>query len=138
MKKMETKIYNRIVDHCKTNYKKLDNKQFVLGSAPINYKCHINSVQKTKEGKAKKIILCLADSGYGLCVHFINQLEDGKYQDNTWGYLYEKSDYYLIKELDESEYDTIGDILSATQQSLVDLNSSAFERKFFKVKYNII
>jgi len=96
-------IFEAIRNYAITNYKKINIEDFVLGDIPYNYKCHLNSVQKVKENKAEKVFLCVAidKDDDSLCVHFINQLNNGKYQDNTWGWLYEQNDYYIIKEVEK-------------------------------------
>jgi hypothetical protein len=133
-------VFKRIRTYVTSNYQKLDTKDFVLGDAPFNRRCHLNSVQKVKEGKAKKVFSCFAidTDDNSQCVHFINQLEDGKYQDNTWGWLYEKSEYYIIKEVDSIEQNKIWDVLSDTKKMLLNLNSNWLERFIFKINKELI
>lgn len=105
---------------------------FILGEAPFNNKCHKNSVQKFKEDKSQKVILCYAfDKGDYQCVHFINKNVDGKYVDNTWGWIYKYYDYYFIKEVSEDECDTIWDLLSDTKKSLINVNCNFIEKMIY-------
>ena len=130
------KISLDIRDYAKAHYRKLDTNEFVLGEAPFNRRCHINAVQKIKEGKAEKVFLCFTidlDSN-SQCIHFINQLEDGKYQDNTWGWLYTHTEYYIIKEVAKEEYNTIWDILTCTKQSLVNMFASWIDKYILRIK----
>jgi hypothetical protein len=78
-------VFQNIRTYIKSNHQLLDNRNFILGEAPFNRRCHINSVQKIKEGKADKVILCFTidKDNDSQCIHFINQLENGKFQDNT-------------------------------------------------------
>ena len=133
-------VLNKIRQHVITNYKKINPEDMVLGEAFYNQRCHLNSVQKVKEGKATKVFLCFAidRKDNSQCVHFINQTEDGKYADNTWGWLCEQSDYYLIREIDESEYDNIWDILQNTKKSLFNTYATWFDKYILRIKYNII
>jgi hypothetical protein len=134
------KIVHKIQTYARSQYKKLNNDDFVLGENPHNYRCQLNAVQKVKECKAEKVFLCYAiqkDDSFS-CVHFINQLVDGKYQDNTWGWLYQDYDYYLIREVDESEYDYINDILTDTKKALYDLYANWFDKYILRVKEDIL
>ena len=131
-----SKISTRIRDYAISHYEKLDTNNFVIGKAPFNRKCHLNSVQEVEKGKAVKVFSCFSidKTDNSQCVHFINQLADGTYQDNTWGWLYKDSEYYLIKEISKDEQKHIWDNLSNTKKSLVLLNSTAFERFIYRIK----
>ena len=133
-------VLNKIRQHVITNYKKINPEDMVLGEAFYNQRCHLNSVQKVKEGKATKVFLCFAidRKDNSQCVHFINQTKDGKYIDNTWGWLYEQSDYYLIREVDYSEYENIWDILQDAKKSLFNTYATWFDKYILRIKYNII
>ena len=134
------KIVEKIEIYVKAHYKKIPIDDFVLGEIPYNHRCHLNSVQKIEEGNAKDVILCYAidEEEDFSCVHFINQLENGKYQDNTWGWKYKDYDYYLIKYVDKSEYKNIGQLLINTKQSLFDLHTTWFDKYILKLSKNII
>jgi hypothetical protein len=134
---MKKHIYRRINKYAISQFTKLNPDDFVIGDNQFNLKCHLNSVQKVKEGKADKVILCYAydRSDHTQCIHFINQLDNGKYQDNTWEWIYQWCDYYMIKEVSPSEQDHIWDSLQNMRESIVNINSSWFERFIFKIKY---
>lgn len=136
-KKYIQAIKSKIYDFVVMNYTLLDESKFILGELPFNYKCHLNAIQKVKEGKAIKVIACVAvekSDWKNIIVHFINQLEDGTYQDNTWGWTYTDHNYYFVKELNPNEFATINGILGYLQASLLNSNSSWFGRKIFKIK----
>jgi len=78
-------ILNKMREHAITNYKKINHSDMILGKAFYNQRCHLNAVQKVKEGNATKVFLCFAIDQHdnSQCIHFINQTEDGKYVDNT-------------------------------------------------------
>jgi len=132
--KYTDKVKRRIYYYVVANYKRIESDEFILGEIPWNYKCHMNSIQKVKEGKAQKVYACVAigNSWKDIFIHFINQLEDGKYQDNTWGYTYEDNRYYLIREIAESEYKDIGNVFDSIRESLIKPNSTKFLRWLFK------
>ncbi|MDD4188455.1 MAG: hypothetical protein PHX04_06880 [Bacilli bacterium] len=133
-------IFLNMRKYALANYTKINPEDFILGEAPFNSRCHMNSVQKVKEERAEKVLLCFAidNTNNSQCVHFINQLKDGKYQDNTWGWLYSYSDYYIIKEVDKSEYEKIWDVLSNTKEMFVNLHTNWFQRWWYSIdKYSI-
>jgi hypothetical protein len=134
MKKSD--IYNRIQKYCISHFQKLNPEDFVMGEIPLNSKCHLNAVQKVKEGKAVKVFSCYTfdRSNNSQCIHFINQLADGKYQDNTWGWMNQWSDYYIIKEITSEEQEHIWDSLVDTRNSIVNMCSTKFERFVLRLK----
>lgn len=134
----KNKIIKSITDYVRMSYKKMDLKDFALGDCPFNYRCHLNAVQKVAEGNAAKVLLVIGIEDNYPVVHFINQLEDGSYQDNTWGWRYKQKEYYLIREVSPNEYDTIWNVLGDAQRSLVHLHSNWFERWFLNLDENSI
>jgi hypothetical protein len=137
IKSIKKRIYNFVA----SNYKKIDNDKFILGDMNYTYKCHYNAVQKVKEGKAAKVFACIAidkNNSTEIVIHFVNQLEDGVYQDNTWGWLYGSYDYYFIKEVDKSEQDDIWELLGSIRKSLTESNSNRFLYKILKISEDII
>jgi hypothetical protein len=133
IRSIKKKIYNYVA----SNYKKIDNDKFVLGDMNYTYKCHYNAVQKVKEGKATKVYACIAidkNDWKAIVIHFINQLDDGTFQDNTWGWLYSTYDYYFIKEVDKSEQDDIWELLNSIRKSLMESNSNKILLKILKIE----
>lgn len=138
--KYKEKLYEKIKTHCKVSYEKLNVDDFELGEIPYNHRCHLNSVQKIKENKAAEIYLCVAwDNDFpNPVIHFINKLENGKYQDNTWGWIYEQSQYYIIRKVNTSEYDKIWELLTDAKKHIFNSNSSQFMNWIHKIDHNII
>lgn len=135
---IEKKIYDRIKNYVETNYKKISENMLTLGDLTFNNRCHLNSVQKIKENKATKVFSCVAinKNEEDIIVHFINQLEDGMFQDNTWGWIYDEYDYYIVKEIIPEEYEKIGKQLEELKEFLINSNSNIFERFFGKINSN--
>jgi hypothetical protein len=137
IKSIKSKIYDYVV----ANYRKIDPDNFVLGDIPYNYKCHLNPIQKVKEGKADRIYSCICinkNNWQEIVIHFINQLNDGKFQDNTWGWLYQDYSYYIVREIDKSEHNNISNIFDGLRATLVKNNSNSFLRKVLRIKTDII
>lgn len=125
------RLTNKVYNHVLTNYEKVDNDNFKLGEINYTYRCHLNAVQKAYEHK-HEVYLCIAIHKYDKIpkpiIHFINK-QDNKYIDNTWGWLYEEYNYYIIRKVDVTEYCTISELLSVTRDSLLDLYSNSRIRK---------
>lgn len=137
--KYKDKILKRIKDNVILQYKKLDKSDMMLGDLNWNRKCHLNSIQYIKENKAKESYLCVTiDNSDFMCVHFVNKNKDNKFVDNTWGWLYEQVDYYIIRKVNTDEYDNIWDLLDRTKRSLVFNNSNCILRKICGIKYEDI
>lgn len=130
-------VLSKIRSYIISNYAKLDSYNMRIGELTYNHKCHLNSVQKVKEDKAKSVVACVAinkNNSDEIIVHFINKLK-GKneiYQDNTWGYLYNEYDYYIIKELSREEEHNIGIYFSELRKFLIEGNSNGLERFLLK------
>jgi hypothetical protein len=101
--KFKIKLYRYVV----ANYITLNTKDFIMGECRWNQKCHYNSVHAIKEGTATKVFMCYALIDNQIFLHYINQNDDGKYIDNTFGWRYEEAEYYLIREVSESEYKSL-------------------------------
>ena len=140
MSNYKTTIKNRIWVYVKANCLKIDDKDFIIGDMNYTYKCHLNAVHKYHVDNSYEVYSCLTiwkDSWSDMIVHFINR-KDGRFQDNTWGYLHKDYDYYLIRQIEPSEFDKIGNRLTETKKFLVNSNSNSFLRKLFKTSYTII
>lgn len=133
--KYKDKVLKRIIEHVRTNYQRIDKDEMKIGDSFYNYKCHLNAVQYIKTGQADEVYLCVYIEDNYPIVHFINKKE-GKYIDNTLGWLYEDIEYYIIKKVSEDEYCNIGNLLTYTQRSIVKANSNSILRKIFKIKVN--
>ncbi|MEC4565550.1 hypothetical protein L8C07_06290 [Paenibacillus sp. CMAA1739] len=130
---IKDRVKRKIATYVKANCKKIDPEQFVLGEINYTHRCHLNAVQKVREDKASKVFSCVAidkDDNTIVIVHFINQAHDGKYVDNTWGWMHELYDYYIIKEINEEEQNVIWRSLVNTKEMLFNLNTNWFERLF--------
>ena len=128
------KLKQRIENYCETNYQKVSRDQMKMGKGIFNQRCQLNAVQQVKEGLMKQVYLCIcfSESCYPI-VHFINKDNEGNYIDNTLGFEYEKYEYYIIREIDESEFLKTDSILMNTKKSLIKLHSNALINKVFGI-----
>ncbi|MET3209621.1 UNVERIFIED_CONTAM: hypothetical protein ABIC26_002568 [Paenibacillus sp. PvR008] len=130
---IKDRVKRKITAYVKATYKKLSPDEFVLGEINYTHRCHLNAVQKVREDKASKVFSCVAidkDDNTVVIVHFINQTHDGKYVDNTWGWMHELYDYYIIKEISKNEQNVIWRSLVNTKEMLFNLNTNWFDRLF--------
>ena len=131
---MKQKIKDRIVSYVKSNYEILDLTKFINGRTYCNASCHLNAVQEAYD-KGYKVLLTICIGNNEVFVHFINQDSKGNYIDNTLGwYGQELYDYYLVREVNKSEYRTIWNLLTNTKKSLINISSSWIERKLKIIK----
>jgi hypothetical protein len=95
---------NTIYQYVTSNFNLIDVKP---GACRYNYKCHMNSVHEALKRNHKKIVMVVyIDNGYSI-IHFLNKDKYGKYYDNTLGQWARYYNFYLIKEVDESEFKDI-------------------------------
>lgn len=136
--KYKEKVINRIVRHCKTIYTPIDSEDMILGDLLFNRKCHLNAVQRVKEGKAEEVYLCvcIAKENNDTIVHFINKDKDGKYVDNTLGWCYKAYTYYIVRKIEEYEYNSVSDILGDMKKELVFKHSNKVMRRLAKIDYD--
>jgi hypothetical protein len=105
----------------------------VMGDGMFNQRCHNNAVQKCKIGKAKDVYAVIYIEPYAQpIIHFINKLKNGKFQDNTLGYLHEKAKYYILRKIEPEEYGEIGDILTNYKVHLFEAHTNILERLWYK------
>lgn len=136
--KYKRKVMNRIIRHCMTTYTPIDLDDMILGDLLFNRKCHLNAVQRVKENKAKEVYLCvcIARESNDVIVHFINKNEDDKYTDNTLGWCYKAYNYYIVRKIEEHEYNNISDILVDMKKELVFKHSNKIMRKLAKIDHD--
>lgn len=132
MKKLILKnIRNKINTDIRSNYKKLDNEDFILDTAIFNYKCHINSAQNVLTGKYEKVILCMSIQDEEPFVHFINQNSEGKYIDSSTGWYGKKRyEYYIVREVNANELLEIDNLLLYTKNYYVNKYTNFIIRLF--------
>lgn len=93
-------IYERLLPYAEKNFKKITVE---MGEYQGNKMCHHNARQKVEEGKSEGVaaVLAFLDRS-GVNVHYLN-VTDGKYVDNTLGYLSKANTYYLVEEYTKEE-----------------------------------
>ena len=116
------KLKRAIHDHALANFKIVPEKSIINAGFTLgNGDCHFNAVAAARSERADKVWLVWAETEEDGAVHFINS-KGSKFFDETWhereGRYYH---YYLIKEVDRSEYGDIYGLLMATKRSLVRL-----------------
>jgi len=134
-------IHKKMLKYIQENYILLSPNNFKMGDIIYNQRCHLNAVQNILENKSKSVHLVVTynknDDEMPFIIHFINKDENDKWVDNTWGWCYKFYDYYYIKEVKETEFDTIGNILRDTKKEFLNKFSNKILNEIFNVKYNI-
>lgn len=92
--------------HFTRNFSRIPEDRFVVGEMRYNFQCHRNSAHEHFLEPSKRMVLCFAVDSRddSFCLHVINRLPNGKYQDNTWGHEYRFHSYFLIKEILPDQY----------------------------------
>lgn len=135
---MKQKIKQKIVNYVYSNYELLDKDKFINGRTYLNGRCHLNAVQEAYDS-GSKVLLVVCVGNDEVIVHFINKNKQGKYIDNTLGwYGKELYDYFLIREVDKTEYQRIWKLLINTKKMLINTNSTWLERKLKFIRENDI
>lgn len=115
IKKIERAVWVAATQQYRTRIAMSDKCDFM---AMLNHRCQYNAVHAVKAGLAKSVIECLQVDHGQATAHYINQLEDGQYVDYTLGWLYRNSDYRIIREVPENEYQECGEALTALKERL--------------------
>lgn len=122
----------------KTHYRRLDTAKIKqAGLTMDNSRCHLNAVAAVRGGRADKAWLCVAGNDSEGCIHFINS-KDGVFFDETWHEYDNSWHYYLIRQVDESEFGDIADVLYCAKESFVLTVGTWLERrKFYKDRSSV-
>jgi len=115
-----------IVHYRKVNKEQIIKAEFALNNAA----CHYNSVAAVNAGRADKVWLAWVGGKKGV-VHIINS-KNGKFFDETWHDYTTPYDIRIIREIRESEFDLVCDILVATK----DLYFEMFGKKLLRMPYD--
>ena len=139
MRKMyKSKVAARIKEYCQSNYNRVSKSKMKMGKGLFNNRCQLNAVQMVKDGLMKSVYSCVCiDDGDYPIIHFINLSHDNKFIDNTLGFNYENYDYYIIRKIDESEFNDMNDLLMTTKKTLINQHSSKLMKLILRVdEYN--
>ena len=131
-------VRKRIKTYCESTYEKILKDDMKMGKGLFNHRSHINAVQAIEDGLAKKVYSVVAIDRSSVVVHYINKDDKGLFVDNTLGFEYEKYDYYIVKKIKKSEFDTMDSNLMELKKMLLTLHSNGFLRWLFRIdEYNI-
>jgi hypothetical protein len=124
----ERRYERRVADYCRVHFQRLEHNDetFILGQGSFARKCHMVSIQAVKEGRARSVWLVLAWDNGSPFIHFLNKNGDGKWMDNSVGWEHKTYGYYLIREIVESEYEDIGNVLRSAQRFFQETFSNGF------------
>ncbi|MGF7219089.1 hypothetical protein GGR92_005269 [Spirosoma lacussanchae] len=129
-------IQERLRRHFTRNFSRLADERFVCGEMRYNYQCHRNSVHEYFLDNTKRIALVFAidrrDDTF--CLHVINRLSNGKYQDNTWGSEYLYHSYYLIKEILPDQYDRVPNYFDDHRRDFIRLFGSYWLIRLLRIQ----
>lgn len=94
----------RCLDYIKANYKLVD---VINWWCPYNYRCHVNSVQYSKDHKQSSIFSCFQVSkNWDIIAHFINYNKWKFIETTQWRLWIKDYDYYIVKNLSVVEFES--------------------------------
>lgn len=111
--------FDYICRYVESHYKPIEVN---AGNLRYNYKCHLNSVHEAVKAEEKTIAMCVVfdNETFEPFIHFLN-ITDGEYIDNTLGYWCKGNRHFLVREVKESEFDSIGNIFNGLRDHLLSL-----------------
>lgn len=127
---MRLTFSQKVMAFCQVNYKLIPRDKIKPAEFNMaNRSCHYNAVAAVNAGRADKVFLCISNG----VVHFINY-KDGKYFDETWPYADGGRDYFIIREVNKSEFDEdlIYELLCQTKRIFINM----FGGIIIKIKCN--
>lgn len=128
----EDRFKSKCFDFVCANYKKVTHEKIVKAKFALsNSACHFNAVAAVNGGRADKVWLIWGGKENGV-IHFINSLK-GEFFDETWNH-YDNQNYYIIRQVDPSEFEGIYDLLAATKRMMFNVNGSFLDRLRIKNK----
>lgn len=122
MKKWYLKrIQERLRRHFTRNFSRIAQDRFVIGEMRYNYQCHRNAAHECVIDPSKRIVLVYVvdNRDDSFCLHVINRLANGKYQDNTWGSEQAFNNYYFIKEILPDQYHRVPEYFDDHRQDFI-------------------
>ena len=137
------KIKENIVTFCKLTCDQIDKNEMRMGNGLFNRRCHLNAIQQVKEGKMEEVYSCIClEKDADPIIHFINKDKDGFFVDNTLGWGYELCDYYIIKKVNEDQYNNTYKMLTELKKYYFDTFIRKFNQKLLcrilNIKYDNI
>lgn len=117
------RIQARLERHFTRNFSRIDSDRFVCGEMRYNYQCHRNASHHCFLQPENKMYLVYAMDGRdsSFCLHVINRLPSGHYQDNTWGHEYRYHSYYLIKQILPDQYDRVPEFFDDHRRDFIKM-----------------
>lgn len=99
----------------------------------FNHKCHLNSVQFSKENPGHSVVMGICSDGVPV-LHFWVVDQEAKHKDVTLGWLAEENVYYPMRVLNDEEWGDISSIFNQGLNYWRDSQANWFERNIIRVK----
>lgn len=101
--------------------KKYTNKidiSFIDGVGMYNHSCHLNAVNRVRDGSSCAVVECLILDSNSVTAHYINLQSDGSYVDYTLGWHWAGCDYRFVRLVPFAEWSSITDALENLKRDL--------------------
>ncbi|MCX6218360.1 hypothetical protein [Spirosoma sp.] len=117
------RVQERLERHFTRNFARIPEEEFVCGEMRYNYQCHRVAVHHCFLQPENKMFLVYAldNRDQSTCLHVINRLPSGHYQDNTWGSEFRFHSYYFIKEILPDQYHRVPELFDNHRRDYIKL-----------------
>lgn len=115
---IKSKLCRIVRDAADKKYPKRLDMSFVDGSGLYNHACHLNSVNRARDGSSSAVVEVVVIDDDKCTAHYINMQSDGQYVDYTLGWHWSGADYRFVRYVPFTEWGTITDSLRSLKSKL--------------------
>lgn len=115
---IKEKLCRMVRDAADKKYKKKINIGFVDGAGLYNHACHLNAVNRCRDGSSVAVVECVVIDSDKVTAHYINLQSDGTYVDYTLGWHWSGADYRFVRLVPFTEWSDITGSLSRLKAEL--------------------
>jgi hypothetical protein len=104
---IKNKLCKTMRDAADKKYTKRIDINFVDGSGLYNHACHLNAVNKARDGSSCAVVEVVMINDDKATAHYINMQSDGAYVDYTLGWHWSGADYRFVRFVPFTEWPNI-------------------------------
>lgn len=104
---IKSKLCRIVRDAADKKYPKRLDMSFVDGSGLYNHACHLNAVNRARDGSSAAVVEVVVIDDDKCTAHYINMQSDGRYVDYTLGWHWSGADYRFVRYVPFTEWPNI-------------------------------
>lgn len=104
---IKNKLCKMVRDAADKKYTNKININFVDGSGLYNHACHLNAVNRARDGSSCAVVEVVMMNDDKATAHYINMQSDGTYIDYTLGWHWSGADYRFVRYVPFTEWPDI-------------------------------